>query len=97
MLSLVGPRDRSFMTDSSRVQGGLICVGAAIVGAVFLLGLISGAWWAVAIPVGILLAFVLGLTFWVGWTIATVEVEPEPDPGAEPTGTDPESDSNGSA
>ena len=51
------------MTDSSRVQGGLICVGAAILAVVFLLGLINGAWWAVAIPVGLLLAFVLGLTF----------------------------------
>ena len=84
------------MTDSSRTQGGLICVGAVIVGAVFLLGLINGAWWAVAIPVGILLAFVLGLTFWVGWTIATVVVEPEPDPGAEAAGTETASDSNGS-
>jgi hypothetical protein len=80
------------MTDSSRAQGGLICVGAVIVGLIFLLGLISGAWWAVAIPVGILLAFVLGLTFWVGWTIATVEVEPEPDPDVEPPGTEPDSD-----
>jgi energy-coupling factor transporter transmembrane protein EcfT len=83
------------MTDSSRAQGGLICVGAVIVGAVFLLGLIYGAWWAVAIPVGTLLAFVLGLTFWVGWTIATVEVEAEPEAGA--TETDPGSDSDGSA
>jgi hypothetical protein len=96
MRSLVGPRDRSFMTDSSRAQGGLICVGAVIVGLVFLLGLISGAYWAVAIPVGILLAFVLGLTFWVGWTIATVEVEAEPDPGAPATETEAASDSNGS-
>jgi hypothetical protein len=80
------------MTDSSRAQGGLICVGTVIVGAVFLLGLLGGAWWAVAIPVGILLAFVLGLTFWVGWTIATVEVEPEPDPAE----TQSASDSNGS-
>lgn len=71
------------MTDSSRAQGGLICVGAVIVGATFLLGLLKGAWWAVAIPVGILLAFVLGLTFWVGWTIATVNVEPEADPVSE--------------
>lgn len=85
------------MTDSSRVQGGLICVGAAIFGLVFLLGLINGAWWAVAIPVGVLLAFVLGLTFWVGWTIATVQVEPEPDPSAEPAETEATPDSNGPA
>jgi len=82
------------MTDSSRAQGGLICLAAAIVAVVFLLGLLAGAWWAVAIPVGILLAFVLGLTFWVGWTIATVEVEAEPDAEAAETETAP--DSNGS-
>ena len=83
------------MTDSSRTQGGLICMGAALVGLVFLIGLIKGAWWAVAIPVGILLAFVLGLTFWVGWTIATVQVEPEPDPDVADTAAAP--DSKGSA
>jgi len=85
------------MTDSSRTQGGLICVGAATLGAVFLFGLIDGAWWAVAIPVGIMLAFVLGLTFWVGWTIATVQVEPEPDPGAAPVEPEAAPDSNRSS
>jgi hypothetical protein len=73
------------MTGSSRTQGLLICAGAALGGVLFLIGLLSRSWWAVAIPVGVLLAFVLGLTFWVGWTIATVQVEPEPDPDAEPT------------
>ena len=82
------------MTDSSRTQGRLICVGVAVIGVVFLLGLINGAYWAVAIPVGILLAFVLGLTFWVGWTIATVEVEAEPDPSNEPAQTEAPSDSD---
>ena len=83
------------MLESSRVQGGLICAGAAIAALVFGLGLLSGSWWAVAIPVGILLAFVLGLTFWVGWTIATVDVEPELDepeasePGAADAGASP--------
>ena len=85
------------MTDSSRAQGGLICVGAVIVGVIFLLGLVNGAWWAVAIPVGILLAFVLGLTFWVGWTIATVAVEAEPDPSTPSAETEAASDSNGSS
>jgi threonine/homoserine efflux transporter RhtA len=80
------------MTDSSRTQGGLICIGAALVGLVFLSGLIKGAWWAVAVPVGVLLAFVLGLTFWVGWTIATVQVEPEPDPDAPEAETTSDAD-----
>ena len=70
------------MTESSRTQGLLICAGSALAGILFLVGLLARSWWAVAIPVGVLLAFVLGLTFWVGWTIATVQVEPEPDPDA---------------
>ena len=75
------------MNDSSRMQGFAICAGALVLGLVFGSGLWSGAWWAVAIPVGVLLAFVLGLTFWVGWTIATVQVEPEPSPDASPEPT----------
>ncbi len=77
------------MNDSSRTQGALICVAAAVLGLVFFGGLVRGAWWAVAIPVGILLAFVLGLTFWVGWTIATIQVEPETDPGETSEGPGP--------
>ena len=65
------------MKDSSRNQGLAICAGALGVGLVFGIGLLSGAWWAVAIPVAALLAFVLGLTFWVGYTLATVAIEPD--------------------
>jgi hypothetical protein len=39
---------------------------------------------------------VLGLAFWVGWTIATVRVEPEA-PLAEPIETGDEGDSASSA
>lgn len=76
------------MTDSSRTQGLLICAGAVLAGLIFLVGLLSGSWWAVAIPVGALLAFVLGLTFWVGWTIATVQAPPGAEPDATPSGGD---------
>jgi hypothetical protein len=65
------------MKDSSRNHGLAICTAAVALGLVFGIGLLAGAWWAVAIPVAILLAFVLGLTFWVGYTLATVAVEPE--------------------
>ena len=64
------------MNDSSRTQGGLICVGVVILGAWFLLGLLKGSYWAIALPVAVLVFFALGLTFWVGYTIATVQVEP---------------------
>jgi hypothetical protein len=65
------------MKDASRSQGLAICAAAVALGLVFGIGLLSGAWWAVAIPVAVLLAFVLGLTFWVGYTLATVAIEPE--------------------
>ena len=72
------------MKDSSRNQGLAICAAALGLGLVFGIGLLSGAWWAVAIPVAALLAFVLGLTFWVGYTLATVAVEPESDAAPRP-------------
>ncbi len=79
------------MDDSSRTQGGLICVAVFIVGVWFLLGLLQGSYWALAIPVAVLVFFVLGLTFWVGYTIATIQVEPfdESDEPAAPEAAAP--------
>jgi hypothetical protein len=78
------------MTDSSRTQGGLICVGVAIAAASFTLGLLQQSYWALAIPVALLVFFALGLVFWVGYTIATVQVEPF-EPG-DPTPPEPAPD-----
>ena len=77
------------MNDSSRTQGGLICVAVFIVGVWFLLGILSGSYWALAIPVAVLVFFVLGLTFWVGYTIATIQVEPFEEAEAPPASTAP--------
>lgn len=66
------------MTDDSRAQGGLICVGVVVLGALFAVGVLQRSYWALALPVALLVFFVLGLAFWVGWTIATIRVEPEP-------------------
>ena len=74
------------MTDTSRNQGALICIGATVAALLFVLGVLSGSYLALAIPVAILTLFALGLVFWVGWTIYTVQVEPERDePPAAPT------------
>jgi hypothetical protein len=72
------------MTDDSRAQGGLICVAVVVVGALFAVGLLRESYWALALPVAVLTFFGLGLAFWVGWTIATIQVEPEPEPADEP-------------
>ncbi len=65
------------MTDSTRAQGGLICAAVIALGLSFLVGLLRASYWALAVPVAVAVAFVLGLSFWVGWTIATIRVEPE--------------------
>ena len=82
------------MNDSSRTQGGLICVGTVILGAWFLLGLLQKSYWAIALPVAAVVFFALGLSFWVGYTIATIQVEPyqEPEPPAADAGNGPTSD-----
>ena len=67
------------MNDSSRTQGGLICIAVVILGAWFLFALLQGSYWALAIPVAIIVFFALGLTFWIGYTIATIRVEPSDD------------------
>jgi hypothetical protein len=48
------------MNDSSQTQGGLICIGAVILGAWFLLALLQKSYWALAIPVAIVVFFALG-------------------------------------
>jgi hypothetical protein len=79
------------MTDTSRAQGGLICLGAALAALWFVAGVLRGSYLALAIPVAIGTLFVLGLVFWVGWTIYTVHVEPEDEAGDAGPGTVPPS------
>jgi hypothetical protein len=76
------------MNDASRAQGGLICIAVVVVGAVFLLGLLQQSYWALAIPVALVVFFALGLTFWVGYTIATIKVEPYEDAPPPPVDTE---------
>ena len=66
--------------EHSRVLGGIVCLGAALAVALFLYGLSLGSYWALALPVAAATLFVLGLVFWVGWTIATIQVGASGDP-----------------
>lgn len=63
--------------ERSRILGGLLCFGAIAAAALFLAGVFAGSYWALAIPVAVVVIFVLGLVSWIGWTIATVQVEAE--------------------
>ncbi len=68
------------MNDASRSQGWAICIGAGVLALLFVIGILNGSYLALAIPVAILTLFVLGLMAWVGFTIATIQVEAEPMP-----------------
>ena len=49
------------MTPNTRNQGALICGGAGLAALLFLLGILQGSYWALAIPVAILVfAVVVG-------------------------------------
>jgi len=65
--------------DRNRLYGLLICIGIALVGVLFIIGVFSGSYAALAIPVAIFTLGVLGLAFWIGWTIFSIKVEP-PEP-----------------
>ncbi|MDP6977678.1 MAG: hypothetical protein QF570_03630 [Myxococcota bacterium] len=68
------------MNDASRTQGWAICIGAGVLALLFVIGVLNGSYMALAIPVAILTLFVLGLMGWVGYTIATIQVEADPVP-----------------
>lgn len=85
------------MTDESRTQGWAICIGAAVLGLLFLIGILDGSYVALAIPVAVLTFFVLGLTAWVGYTIATIRVEVETEVSTPPSDASPEAASDASA
>lgn len=63
------------MQETTRAQGFIICGGAGVAALIFLIGIAKGSYWALAIPVAIVTLFALGLVAWVGFTIATIQVE----------------------
>jgi len=68
------------MNETSRTQGWAICGGAGLAALLFLVGLLNGSYWAIAIPVAIVTFFALGLVAWVGYTIATIQVDADAGP-----------------
>lgn len=63
------------MNDASRTQGWAICATAGVAALAFVIGILNGSYLALAIPVAIVTLFALGLIAWVGYTIATIQVE----------------------
>lgn len=71
------------MSKYSRVQGLALCLGTFLAAFLFLVGVFTKNWWALAIPVGIGFLWLLGLGFWIGWTLLTIQVEPQAETGKE--------------
>ncbi len=67
------------MKSYSRVQGIVLCLITVLAAVLFLVGLAMESYWAVAIPVAIGFLWLLGLGFWIGWTLVTIKVEPDRD------------------
>ena len=61
-------------------MGGVLCLATVLGGVLFLYGIAVGSYLALALPVAAVTLFVLGLVFWIGWTIATVRIEASGDP-----------------
>lgn len=73
------------MVDTSRLWGGLLCIAILIIAILFLWGIFQQNYWALAIPVMIGFLGILGLAFWIGWTILTIKtVHPGPEPRTYP-------------
>jgi hypothetical protein len=68
------------MNEASRAQGWAICGAAGLAALLFIIGILNGSYWALAIPVAIATLFALGLVAWVGYTIATIQVESDASP-----------------
>lgn len=64
------------MVDTSRLWGGLLCLAIIVVAILFLWGIFQQNYWALAIPVMIGFLGLLGLGFWIGWTILTIKTVP---------------------
>jgi hypothetical protein len=68
------------MNEASRAQGWVICAAAGLAALLFVVGILKGSYWALAIPVALVTLFALGLVAWVGYTIATIQVETDASP-----------------
>ena len=72
--------------NSSRIYGAILCGGIILASILFLIGVFQKNYWAVAIPVTLGFLGILGLGFWVGWTILTIKIDvPAPEGTQEST------------
>jgi hypothetical protein len=70
------------MTGQGRAQqtGKIIMALACVQMLVFLYGILRKSYLAIALPVTVAMTALTALGFWVGWTMMTMEEEPEEPP-----------------
>jgi hypothetical protein len=76
--------------DRARSAGVIICIISVVIALLITIGIFSRSYWAIAIPVLVGVLGVMGLAFWIGWTMATTEIEtptPTRTPEDRPTST----------
>ena len=66
-----------------KLAGGFLCLIAVSLTVVFLWGLATQAYWALAVPIAAGVVVVMSLLFWVGWTFMTTESAAQDSPMGE--------------
>jgi hypothetical protein len=66
--------------DRARTTGIVLMAGAALQMLLFVYGAMRRSYWALALPVSAAMLALTALTFWMGWTMLTMEEEIEEPP-----------------
>ena len=70
--------------DRARTTGLIVIAASVIELLLFLYGAARKSYLALALPLGLAMATVTALGFWVGWTMMSLEEEPEASPEVTP-------------
>ena len=63
------------MERSQQQLGTFLMIGAALTSIITLIGIMRRSYLIIALPVGLAVAVISALAFWVGWTMANTEAE----------------------
>lgn len=61
----------------ARILGAALCLLAVAGTVLFMWGLVSQAYWALAIPIALLVIGAMAVLLWIGWTFLLTEAGPE--------------------
>ncbi len=66
--------------ERGKFIGGALCLGSVSLTVLFLAGIAAGAYWAIAIPVAVLIVAAMTMLFWMGWVFLMTEPATRPEP-----------------